>query len=85
MDRETQKISEEWPLDFQSSDLPTMSTLLLSNELLNACQVFLSCKSLNASIINVYLKLHREIFSRWYMSPPVEAVLQVCTFSCLLF
>ena len=29
MDRETQKISEEWPLDLQFSDLPTMLTLLL--------------------------------------------------------
>lgn len=47
MDRETQKISEEWPLDFQASDLPTIPTLLLSNELLNACQVILSYKSPN--------------------------------------
>lgn len=29
MDRETQKISEEWPLDLQFSDLPTMPTLFL--------------------------------------------------------
>lgn len=29
MDRETQKITEEWPLDLQFSDLPTMPTLFL--------------------------------------------------------
>lgn len=73
------------PLDLQASDLPTIPTPLLSNELLNACQVIQDINHKIQGIINVHLKLHREIFSRHYMSSPVEPRLYVCSLLVFFF